>query len=92
MNASRQDLSHLAPWIAELGLGQDFVPRKGRPLALVVDLLVPQRVDDSRRGRGDDDALHRRRVCRDRLEDARGALDGGVEEVLDRVPYVEVVG
>ena len=62
------------------------------PAGLVVDLGVVGRVQDSGRGRRDDDALHSGGEGVDGLEDARGALDSGIKAILDGVVKVQLVG
>ena len=50
------------------------------------------RVQDRRRGRGNDNPLDGGRVGMDRLENAGGALDSRVQAVLDRVFPMQLVG
>jgi hypothetical protein len=71
---------------------QSFLPRHGRPDGFVVDLCVLLRIQHGCAGRGEDDALNTWCMSLDGVQDAGRALDGWVEEVLDWVLRVEVIG
>ena len=84
--------THLAAAVRLGPLRNGLIPRNGVPRRLIVDLGVRVRVDNRRKGRRDDDALHLGRVRLDGLEDAGGALDRWVEDILDRVLELVVEG
>lgn len=67
-----------------------FFPGYGIPVLVAVHLGMLFGVDNRSKGGGDDDSLHRRCMGLDCLQNARGPLDGGVEEILDGILDIEV--
>ena len=71
---------------------QGFFPGHGVPVLLAVGLRVLLGVHNGRKRRGNHHTLHTRSMSLDGLENARGALNRGVQEVLDGVLHVVVEG
>lgn len=71
---------------------QGFFPGDWVPVLLTVGWRVLLGIDNRSKRGCDDDSLHRRCMGFDSLEDARGSLDGGIQEVLNGVLDIEVEG
>lgn len=69
-----------------------FLPGDRVPAVFIVGRRVLLGVDNGGERRGNDHSLDCRRVGLDGLQDARSALDSGIQEVLDGVLDIEVEG
>lgn len=81
--------SYLASSV-DIGVVETFFPRDWVPVCLAVHLGVLLAIDNSSKGRGDDNSLNRWGIGLNGLEDTSCSLDRGVQEVLDGVINVKV--
>lgn len=74
----------------DVGVVRGLLPCHWVPVLLTVNFGVLFGVHNCRKGRCNDHPLHRRCVGFDGIQNTRGSLDGGIQEILHGVLNVEV--
>ena len=74
----------------DLRVVQGLFPSHRVPVLFTIDRRVFVGVNNGGERRSDDNPLHSRGVGLDRLQDSSRSLDGGVQEILNRVLDIEM--